>query len=84
MVRIKNRYLLVNILYPELENSTSRGKVPDVVVFNQPTTDALNISLLQTAIKKEVQHLFGDYGGGAIKNTLRGLSSPLILLFYVG
>ncbi|KAB8297876.1 hypothetical protein EYC80_001669 [Monilinia laxa] len=71
MVRIKNRYLLVNILYPELEkNSSSKDKLPDVVLFNQPTVDALNARALLRGIQMEVANLFGDYGSGAIADSI--------------
>lgn len=74
MVRIKNRYLLVNILYPELEkNSGSKDKLPDVVLFNQPTNDALNARALLRGIQMEVANLFGDYGSGAIADSIAGL-----------
>ncbi|KAI1379544.1 hypothetical protein F4677DRAFT_442520 [Hypoxylon crocopeplum] len=65
MVRIKERYLLVKILYPdELGN---RQDLPDVVVINQPTTDQLNPATLLRGIRAEVASLFGDYGSGAIE-----------------
>ncbi|KAF7947800.1 hypothetical protein EAE96_008879 [Botrytis aclada] len=71
MVRIKNRYLLVNILYPELEkNPGSKEKLPDVVVFNQPTVDALTSRALLRGIQLEVANLFGDYGSGAIADSI--------------
>lgn len=74
MVRVKNRYLLVNILYPELEKNTSKTIVPDVVAFNQPTTNALTPQVLLRAIRAEVAELFGDYGSGAISDSLSGQS----------
>ncbi|OTB06519.1 hypothetical protein M426DRAFT_29458, partial [Hypoxylon sp. CI-4A] len=64
MVRIKERYLLVKILYPH--DLGSRSELPDVVVINQPTTDQLNASALLRAIRAEVASLFGDYGSGAL------------------
>ncbi|PQE10294.1 Rpp14 family protein [Rutstroemia sp. NJR-2017a WRK4] len=72
MVRIKNRYLLVNILYPGIDNSsaTSKVKVPDVVVFHQPTEDTLTPQALLKGIKAEVANLFGDYGMGAIADSI--------------
>ncbi|KFY75035.1 hypothetical protein V499_04957 [Pseudogymnoascus sp. VKM F-103] len=69
MVRLKNRYLLVNILYPEATALPS-SKVPDVVAFNQPTTDDLTPQLLIKAIREAVLELFGDYGSGAIAGSL--------------
>jgi len=77
MVRVKNRYLLVNILYPELEKTASKTKVLDVVAFNQPTTNALTTHVLLRKIKEEVAELFGDYGSGAISESIVGrFSTP--------
>lgn len=72
MVRLKNRYLLVNILYPELEKGQSNANIPDVVVFNQPTTNELTASALMKGIRGEVSSLFGDYGMGAVSESLAG------------
>lgn len=65
MVRIKERYLLVNILYPSAIGT--KPGVPDVVVINQPTTDKLTAQALLRAIRDEVSSLFGDYGAGSIE-----------------
>ncbi|KAI1470357.1 Rpp14/Pop5 family-domain-containing protein [Daldinia caldariorum] len=66
MVRIKERYLLVKILYPT-ELGGSLSDLPDVVVINQPTTDQLNPASLLRAIRAEVANFFGDYGSGLIE-----------------
>ncbi|KAK8128059.1 Rpp14/Pop5 family protein [Apiospora sp. TS-2023a] len=65
MVRIKERYLLVNILYPS-EIGIKSG-VPDVVVINQPTTDKLTPQVLLRDIRAEVAKTFGDFGSGALE-----------------
>lgn len=65
-MRIKHRYLLVSILYPELDNRHRNPKIPDVVHFNQPTTDKVTAHDLWKGIRAEVAHLFGDYGAGAV------------------
>ncbi|KAF8858286.1 hypothetical protein BDZ45DRAFT_743532 [Acephala macrosclerotiorum] len=70
MVRLKNRYLLVNILYPELEKNQLKSDIPDVVVFHQPTTNELNSHALLRGIRAEVSSLFGDYGTGALSESL--------------
>ena len=72
MVRLKNRYLLVVILYPELKNTPLESKVPDVVIFNQPTTDSLTTQALIKGIKVEISNLFGDHGAGATAESLVG------------
>ncbi|KAI1498674.1 Rpp14 family protein [Biscogniauxia marginata] len=75
MVRIKERYLLVNILYPS--DLGSRPDLPDVVVVNQPTTDQLTPVVLLRGIRSEVANLFGDYGSGAIEGgSLSGEFTP--------
>ncbi|KAJ8131545.1 hypothetical protein O1611_g2084 [Lasiodiplodia mahajangana] len=65
MVRIKERYLLVNIIYPT--ELGTRPNLPDVVVLNQPTSDELTPVALLRAIRAEVAALFGDYGSGALE-----------------
>lgn len=81
MVRLKNRYLLVNILYPEAAASPSPD-VPDLVAFNQPTTDELTAQLLLKGIREAVLELFGDYGAGALAGSLMGTMPPLRLCEY--
>ncbi|RDL39827.1 Uncharacterized protein BP5553_04167 [Venustampulla echinocandica] len=72
MVRLKNRYLLVNILYPELEKTTTpkSNAVSDVVAINQPTTNALTQHALLKGIRSQILELFGDYGSGAVSESL--------------
>jgi ribonuclease P/MRP protein subunit POP5 len=70
MVRIKSRYLLVNVLYPELDSKASNLKVPDVVQYHQPTTDNITAHDLWKGIRAEVNNLFGDYGGGAVAGSI--------------
>ena len=72
MVRVKHRYLLANILYPGLDTTPANPKIPDVVVFNQPTTDSLTPQVLLKGIKAEVSNLFGDHGAGAIADNITG------------
>lgn len=74
MVRIKHRYLLINILYPTPPDASSKfGKdIPDIVQFRQPSSEALDPQTLSRAIRESVAHLFGDYGAGMISNNLKG------------
>lgn len=69
MVRIKERYLLVNIVYPP---DPAKG-APDLLVGNQPTIERLTPPALLKAIRAEVAQLFGDYGSGALEGHLSGL-----------
>jgi len=84
MVRIKYRYLLVNILYPEQEarktkQSGSGGKddLPYTVQFRRPGPDQLNGKLLTRLIREGVADLFGDYGSGVVSGSLVGKASSL-------
>ncbi len=72
MVRLKNRYMLVNILYPELEKGQLKTDIPDIVVYNQPTTNELTPQALLKGLRAEISTLFGDYGAGAVSDSLAG------------
>ncbi|THZ07904.1 hypothetical protein D6C93_00799 [Aureobasidium pullulans] len=73
MVRLKHRYLLLNILYPDAETptkpSTDTG-LPHVISFRRPSSDKLNAQLLARIIRDGVAELFGDYGSGMIAASL--------------
>ncbi|QYS93976.1 Ribonuclease P [Trichoderma simmonsii] len=69
MVRIKERYLLVNIIYPP-DAAVSRARVPALVAQHQPTIAKLTPQALVRAIKAEVLLLYGDYGAGALEGNL--------------
>ena len=79
MVRIKERYLLVNIVYPpdaDAAKGRSRAGVPDFVVQRQPTLERLTPQALLKAVRAQVSLLFGDYGAGALEGHLTGLPLP--------
>jgi len=71
MVRIKERYLLVNILYPPEAGKSSQTSLPDFVRVNQPTTDELTAPALTRGIRAQVTEIFGDYGAGVV--SIQGL-----------
>lgn len=79
MVRIKHRYLLVNILYPEQESPNRQHGVkptkelPYTVQFRRPSSDQLSARLLARMIRDSVLELFGDYGSGMIAASLQGI-----------
>lgn len=77
MVRIKERYLLVNIIYPPDQTKAKQAGVPFQVVQHQPTTDWLTPGALIKVIKTEVASLFGDYGAGAMEGDLTGKRMPV-------
>lgn len=80
MVRIKHRYLLLNVLYPE-DESTKQGtrakvkaEVPWSVQFRQPSSDSLDARLLLRVIRDGIAELFGDYGSGMVSASLQSQS----------
>ena len=74
MVRIKHRYLLVKILYPEPPKSQPHQPVdiPDSVSIHQPTSDELTPQLLAKAIRDQILLMYGDYGAGVTSTGLLG------------
>lgn len=69
MVRIKERYLLVNVLYPtDISAEPSSSNVPDLVALNAPTTDKFDRGAILREIRAQVASLFGDYGSGAVSS----------------
>ncbi|KAK5165257.1 RNA-binding protein pop5 [Saxophila tyrrhenica] len=77
MVRVKHRYLLVNILYPDDNTSsgatTSKGQkdVPYAVQFHKPTSDRVDTRMFMQMIRNGVADLFGDYGSGMTAASLQ-------------
>lgn len=75
MVRIKERYLLVHILYPPVENKDKNAVLPLPIIQHQPTVEKLTPQLLLKAIRAEVGTLFGDFGAGSLEGNLSGVST---------
>ena len=78
MVRLKHRYLLAHILYPNAENSANSkplkglAEAPYTIQFHRPSSDRLDGRLLMKMIRTSVAELFGDYGSGMIAGSLQG------------
>lgn len=73
MVRIKHRYLLLNILYPSEDKSAKKDEnLPWTVQFRRPSSDKLNGRILMRLIRDGVSELFGDYGAGMVAGSLQG------------
>ncbi|KAL8790361.1 MAG: hypothetical protein Q9195_006379 [Heterodermia aff. obscurata] len=70
MVRVKHRYLLLNILYPEQEQYPRKASLPDTLQFHHPSPDDLTPQLLARAIRDQISLLYGDYGAGLTNNGL--------------
>lgn len=72
MVRIKHRYLLLNILFPESSNPTSSPTFTSSsaetfsLALHSPTPSHLQAASLVSLIRDSVAELFGDYGVGII------------------
>lgn len=86
MVRIKHRYLLIDILHPEPSqihkrgpSSSSSSSIPAHLYFHPPTPDSLTSSVLARLLRETISELFGDYGigklGGASSGNLIGTST---------
>jgi len=77
MVRIKHRYLLINILYPGSPSGvvkTAPGSTaPDFIQFHAPTPDTLNASILAKMIREGVGEMFGEWGLGVVAGGLKGI-----------
>lgn len=87
MVRLKNRYLLLEILYPDpstwptTKQTHPPASTPAQLAIHAPTSDALTPGLLAKMIREEVSELYGDWGvgklGGASAGGVNGkLHSP--------
>lgn len=89
MVRIKHRYLLINILYPTSPSSSQQIKpkendkdLPWTIQFRRPSPPNLNPQLLLRMIREGVAELFGDYGAGMVAGSLQGTLLLLLLSFH--
>ncbi|KIW64040.1 hypothetical protein, variant [Phialophora macrospora] len=80
MVRIKQRYLLFNILYPspsppKTTATTTTGTQPTpppaYILFSRPSPSHLSAPLLSTIVRHELQTLFGDHGLSVTQAALR-------------
>ncbi|KAI2872356.1 hypothetical protein CBS11852_10873 [Aspergillus niger] len=77
MVRLKHRYILLDILYPDPstwppaasrtnKNPLSKSKSQAQLQIHSPTSDALAPGLLAKMVREEVSLMFGDYGVGRL------------------
>lgn len=72
MVRVKFRYLVVNLLYPE-PGPKPRSKLPHILQIHSPTEDAFHAGMLVRLIRDVVEELYGDYGLGMVSTGLKGM-----------
>ncbi|GAD94784.1 Rpp14 family family [Paecilomyces variotii No. 5] len=79
MVRIKHRYLLIDILYPspgsDVPVNPSKGGNADLqshLRIHAPTPDTLSPGLLAKMVREEVSEMFGDWGVGRLGGASAG------------
>jgi len=78
MVRIKHRYLLVDIIYPSIKPAGPAHRAghdeeaPFTVQIHRPSPARFDAKLLLKMIRDGVAELFGDYGSGMIAGSLQG------------
>ncbi|OJJ44948.1 hypothetical protein ASPZODRAFT_17860 [Penicilliopsis zonata CBS 506.65] len=67
MVRVKHRYLLLDILYPSTSTKPSSTSSSNrVLSIHAPTPDTLTPGLLAKMVREEVAEIFGDWGVGRL------------------
>ncbi|KAF2672267.1 hypothetical protein BT63DRAFT_363267, partial [Microthyrium microscopicum] len=74
MVRIKHRYLLINILYPgdsNLNQKPHEPELPNVVQFHQPCPFSFKAQDLRRLIMASISENFGEYGSAATNPSLQ-------------
>ena len=72
MVRIKHRYLLFNVLYPETAPAANvKADEPPYLAFHAPSPAHLNGGLLLNALRASIVAHFGDVGLGLASASLR-------------
>ncbi len=76
MVRLKHRYLVFHITYPD---RASTGPT----LFRAPTPDSVTSQLLLRVIRDSVLEHFGDYGAGAVASSLSSMRRVIIHLLIV-
>ncbi|CDK27202.1 unnamed protein product [Kuraishia capsulata CBS 1993] len=69
MVRIKNRYVVFNVIYPIDETAESleaalKTKSGSLSLIHQPPAIAITPKVVVQAIRQSLQTNFGDYGNG--------------------
>lgn len=70
MVRVKERYLLVNIQYPEAQNLNL--DIPNVIAWNQPTNNLLTTEKLVRIIRQTAEKYYGIFGRSCLE-TMSGM-----------
>ena len=70
MVRIKHRYLLLNILYPG-QTKLSKSSEQTALSSQTPTADHIDARLFSAHLRSHITLLFGDFGLGVSLSSLK-------------
>jgi ribonuclease P/MRP protein subunit POP5 len=79
MVRVKFRYLVCQILYPNTTTTTSSSSssstpsLAPALQIHAPTPDAFHAGALIRHIRDAIADLYGDYGSGVVSSSLKGV-----------
>jgi ribonuclease P/MRP protein subunit POP5 len=86
MVRLKHRYLLIDILYPQrvsVASVTALIGKNDFIEFHAPSPSRFDERALARMIRDHVGELFGDYGAGKIAGSLKSMFSPTCRFHFI-
>jgi ribonuclease P/MRP protein subunit POP5 len=75
MVRLKSRYLLIDILYPDPKTwpTTTIAKPSNPTLsIHSPTSDTLTPGFLAKMVRETVSDLYGDWGVGKLGGASAG------------
>lgn len=81
MVRLKHRYLLVDILYPSSDAKAIQSRLDaaaDLLQFHAPSPSKFDERALIRLIQASIVELFGDYGMGKVAGNLKGTISQAL------
>ncbi|ODQ77992.1 hypothetical protein BABINDRAFT_163042 [Babjeviella inositovora NRRL Y-12698] len=77
MVRLKTRYILFDILYPDSMSPGYASQRDAMLVLHQPSPQNINQKILINTLRGIIQEFFGDFGAGTsgISLTLKYFSN---------
>lgn len=64
MVRLKNRWLLFEIIYPSQPSSSN------IIAFSTPSSPSVTTKLLTDVLRQQISYNFGDHGSGLVSSSL--------------
>ncbi len=70
MVRLKARYILFDVIYPNVEKEQSNYSKKASLMQLHSTSQNINLRLIAELVKKNIKILFGDQGAGTAASSL--------------